>query len=142
LDINLVWAIATFFAVQAHNEAVAQWNKSATRNLLADNPAPELGPAFYAARSRYVGARQRATAVASRLAAEGVNGLAHDAIASIADYRDNWSKTDKPHGVSRWTRANEATEEALFELGALISNPPARPERQSGWRPFGRIKKS
>jgi hypothetical protein len=169
LDINLVWAIATFFlgailtrlnessrharevqaareqafeamqrdtwvgthdalaelweaasslviAVQAHNEAVAQWNKSSTRHLIEGNPAPELGPAFYAARSKYVGATQRATAVASRLADEGVDELAHDAIRSIADYRANWSKTDEPHGVSRWTRANEATEEALLEL--------------------------
>jgi hypothetical protein len=59
-----------------------------------------------------------------------------------ADYEENWSMTDKPRGVSRWKRANEAPEEALLELGALTSNPPVRPERQSGWRPFSRIKTS
>jgi hypothetical protein len=75
------------------------------------------------------------------LADEGVNELAYDSIESIADYRENWSKADKPQGVSRWTRANEATEEALLELGALIRNPPARPEGQSGWRLFGREKR-
>jgi hypothetical protein len=193
LDINLAWAIATFFlgavltrlnessrhareiqaareqafeamqrdtwvgtqdalaelweaasslvlAEQAHEAAAAQW--STTRNLISGNPGPERGPEFYAAASKYVGARQRASAVASRLADEGVSTLADEAIRSIADYRENWSTTDKPHGVSRWTRANEATEEALLELGALISNPPVRPERQSGWRPFSRTKKS
>lgn len=129
-----LWEASSSFvlAQRAHETALERW--AASMAIVRAESAPDPDPAYYAAASKYFGSRQRAAALASRLDDESVRVVVEGAIHNIADYQANWTKKDKPHGVSRWSMATSANEVAVKQLGALIRNPPHRPDGQPSWR--------